>query len=78
MTTVPRPICMGCSLLLTEFKCKAYPQGIPRPILLSEQDHRTSQPGDGGLTFQPKTDADAAYAARLFGAPKNAVASKAG
>jgi hypothetical protein len=33
--------------------CTAYPDGIPKDILLGA-DHRQPREGDGGVTFEPK------------------------
>ena len=71
MTTYLAPICLGCTHLRIQqpdqpLTCDAYPNGIPQAILHSGVDHRTPQPGDHGITFEPK-DADAAeYADLLF------------
>ena len=33
--------------------CRAFPGGIPMPILLNDRDHREPYPGDGGIRFDP-------------------------
>jgi hypothetical protein len=35
------------------FQCRAFPDGIPDPILLSEHDHHEPFPGDHGILFEP-------------------------
>jgi hypothetical protein len=32
-------------------RCSAFPQRIPKPILLGEHDHRPAYPGDGGVAY---------------------------
>jgi hypothetical protein len=63
------PLCGGCTRLVGDLmdpKCQAFPGGVPRPILLSEVDHRQRYPGDHGIRFDPKTERDAAYARMIF------------
>ncbi len=72
MTSVAPPMCKGCAHLLGDLRrphCQAFPQGIPQEILLSQADHREPVAGDHGIRFSPRTPADAAYAAALFGKP---------
>lgn len=69
MTTVPPPICVGCTHRRgQELACDAFPEGIPGPIIRSEFDHRESFPGDGGITFDPVDDVARQRAVRLFDA----------
>lgn len=51
--------------------CDAFPKdgpvgAIPANIWQSATDHRMMVQGDGGIRFDPETDADADYAGRLF------------
>lgn len=69
MTTVMPPICVGCTRLkgtLDNPKCDAFPLAIPADILLSKADHRQPYEGDNGIRYEPKTEADAQYAAFIF------------
>lgn len=77
MTTVVAPICSGCTHLQggvlfspgnrnRPAACDAFPAGIPQQILLSQADHRQPFAGDQGIQFDPKTPADAEYAAEIF------------
>jgi len=69
MTSIAPPICGGCKHLrgnLMDPKCDAFPEGIPREILLSEADHRTAFPGDNGIQFDPRDKRAERYAATLF------------
>ena len=49
------PGCMSCkhwdanNMML----CKAYPAGIPWPILSGEVGHTQALPGDNGIQFEP-------------------------
>jgi hypothetical protein len=35
------------------FRCAAFPEEIPDPILSSEHDHHEPFPGDHGILFEP-------------------------
>lgn len=45
--------CGICSRYITDAKCLAFPDGIPRMILTGEHDHRTEFAGDNGIRFEP-------------------------
>jgi len=49
------PACEGCAHYLRGGRCKAFPNEIPRELLLSvEILHDKPYPGDGGYLFTPK------------------------
>lgn len=54
------PICFYCRRLFegsgrtaVGLSCEAFPDGIPRAILMMDHDHHRPYPGDGGLLFSP-------------------------
>lgn len=54
MTTVTPPDCFRCKHFRDDPdgpRCRAFPDGIPAPIWLSERMHRTPYPGDHGIQF---------------------------
>ena len=51
----PAPICLECRHFREEAKgltCDAFPHGIPKPILMTEVEHREPYPGDHGIQFE--------------------------
>lgn len=47
--------CFRCKHLAEdEVSCKAYPNVIPRNILMAKVAHDTPQPGDNGIQFEEK------------------------
>lgn len=52
MTVGPLAICLACKHLRSADTCDAYPDGIPRKILLEHFDHRLPYPGDRGMRFE--------------------------
>ena len=67
MTTTLPPICIRCTRLSAEgLSCDAFPKGIPETILEYRHDHRKPLDGDNGLTFDPITPEDAAWAESMI------------
>ncbi|GEM_PF-2674088 len=58
MSTVYPEICMFCKHLFNEkvgqnqYKCKAFPDGVPSEIYQGKYDHRNPYPNDSGITFE--------------------------
>lgn len=52
------PVCLNCKLLEKDFKCKAFPSGIPEVIMIGKVDHDEPFPGqDNDIVFTPIDDA---------------------
>lgn len=70
MTTPITPICLFCRHFNRDdeeaFSCRAYPQGIPEAIVISESDHRQPYRGDHGMRFEPVDPEGARYADEVF------------
>jgi hypothetical protein len=49
------PVCAYCRHLdpSGEPRCTAFPDGIPQPIWVGDNDHRRPYPGDHGIRFEP-------------------------
>ena len=47
------PSCNNCKNRTGDMECKAFPEGIPFPILAADSDHKTAYPGDHGIQFEP-------------------------
>ena len=45
--------CAECKHYTGLLTCKAFPKGIPRPVLTGKHDHREPYPGDNGIRFEP-------------------------
>ena len=50
------PICFDCKHYRKQFKCKAFPGGIPEEIIFGEHDHTEPYKGDGGIQLEPIED----------------------
>lgn len=49
------PICYSCRHFddfYTGFRCKAYPDGIPREIVLGDVDHKRPYFNDNGIQYE--------------------------
>jgi hypothetical protein len=55
------PQCFRCKHFIEtpHLACAAYPSGIPDAILTDEHDHIRPYPGDHGIRFEPRSDAEA-------------------
>jgi len=57
MTIGDEPICIKCTRYHkndnSDFKCDAYPDGIPFEIIMGDVDHHEPYKGDHGLQFKP-------------------------
>lgn len=66
-------ICMYCKHLHDQsdkrqksYKCKAFPNDVPREIYQGKYDHRNRYPNDSGITFELKTIAYKDKAEHMF------------
>ncbi len=66
MTSIPPPMCYGCTHKREGLTCDAFPAGIPLEIVRSVADHREPFHGDNGIRFEPRDTAAADYADQLF------------
>jgi len=49
-------LCQVCVHRTSVWNCRAFPDGIPRPILRGDFMHTTSYPGDQGILFKRGTN----------------------
>ena len=54
--TLNIPMCFECKNKLTDYTCKAFPDGIPDKILFGKVDHTKPYNGDHGIQFEPVDD----------------------
>jgi len=47
------PQCFFCKQYTEKLRCKAFPKGIPKEILLGKHDHTKPFKGDNGIRFEP-------------------------
>lgn len=52
MTTIPQ--CFDCRHYRDDYRCAAFPAGIPDDILTNAADHRRPHPGDHGIRFEER------------------------
>lgn len=50
-------MCNDCKHNHRDFTCDAFPNGIPKEIILREE-HDTPYPGDNGIRYEPKEKTD--------------------
>jgi hypothetical protein len=50
--------CDLCAHRMNGAVCKAFPHGIPDPIMLNEVDHRQPYEGDHGIHWEPEDPGD--------------------
>ncbi|GAF78818.1 unnamed protein product [marine sediment metagenome] len=46
-------MCMFCWRYVYNYRCEAYPKGIPEEILTGEHDHTKPYEGDNDIQFEP-------------------------
>ena len=49
--------CFNCIYYLGDFKCEAFPKGIPREIYTGSFNHTKEYKGDNGIRFKSHEDA---------------------
>jgi hypothetical protein len=52
--SIVRPLCEFCQNRFSDgtLRCRAFPDGIPEPIITQEADHRLPYAGDNGIRFE--------------------------
>lgn len=56
-----RPMCDACIHLIPDpgdWKCKAFPEGLPESVASEGADHRKPLPGDNGIQFEQNPAAE--------------------
>ena len=55
---IPRSTVVQCNTCKhrgpSAFKCKAFPEGIPKEIIEGKHNHEKTYPGDNGILYEPK------------------------
>jgi len=53
------PQCNTCANLIrewgTDFRCRAFPEGVPEALYTSVADHTQPYPGDNGIRYEKYT-----------------------
>lgn len=65
----PVPICFVCTHYRDNYRCDAFPEGIPFDVVASNADHRYGIEGDDGVHFEPVSELAAIYAEEVFDLP---------
>jgi hypothetical protein len=47
------PLCIYCQHYKSEFRCKAFPNGIPKEIISRQKYHTKPVDGDNDIQFEP-------------------------
>lgn len=59
MVSLEAPQCNTCANLIrewgTDFRCKAFPQGVPEELYTSCVSHTEPYPGDNGIQYEKYT-----------------------
>ena len=53
---IPINSCRACVWFVTNKRCLAFPDGIPDPIWMGENDHKKPYKGDHGIQYDPVDD----------------------
>lgn len=53
---LPIPVCFSCKHYKGSLQCTAFPEGIPRSIVMRKHTHEEEYPGDNGIRYEPKEE----------------------